>query len=131
MEVQVPSKDLITSLTTHHHLHTHCLDLSREQEHRGRSTDSRHIKCLQVIDNIRQGVQALLDSESHVVVLGSEELRDLLCRLGIRGVGKTNRERVELWKICHGRQYPPNLLPCPHLLQSRRFRWHSPSVSEQ
>ena len=77
VEVQVPSEDLVTALTTEHHLDAHSLDLAREQVHGRRGADGGDIVRLQVVDDIRQSVKTLVDGEGHDVMLGTQELGHL------------------------------------------------------
>lgn len=96
VEVKVSTEDLVTTLTTENHLDTHSLDLTAEQVHGGGSTDGGDIVSLQVVNDVREGVETVLDGESESMVLGSEELGHLEGRLGIGGTRQTNGEGVQL-----------------------------------
>ena len=78
VEVEVPSEGLISSLSRHDHLDPHCLDLTCEQKHGRTSTDGGHVIRLEVIDHVRDGVDALLDGEGEAVVIGPNVLGDFL-----------------------------------------------------
>ena len=92
VEVEVATEDLVGTLTTQNHLDTHGLDLTGEQVHGGRGTDSGDIVGLEVVDHVREGIEAVLNSEGEGVVPGAEELGDLNGSGGIGGTGKTDGE---------------------------------------
>lgn len=104
VEVEVSTKDLIAALARENHLDTHGLDLAGKQIHGGRGTDGGDVVGLEVVDNIRQRIKTLLNSEGHDVMLGAEKLGDLERRNVVGGAGETDREGVELGKEGHGRQ---------------------------
>lgn len=104
VEVEVTAEDLVGTLTRKDHLDAHCLDLARKQVHGSRGTDGGDIVGLEVVDDIRQGVKTILDSEGHDVVLGAEELGHLEGSLVVGRAGKANGEGVELGKEGHGRE---------------------------
>ena len=62
------TEDLVASLATEHHLHTHGFDLPAQEIHRSTCTDGRNVICLEVVDYIRDGVEAFLDGEDVLVV---------------------------------------------------------------
>lgn len=62
------SKDFVTSFPTKNHLHPHSLDLSTEEIHRCARPYGRNIIRLQMVDNIRNGIQTLLNSK-HIFVV--------------------------------------------------------------
>jgi len=96
VEVQVSTEDFVAALTGQNHLDTHSLDLTGEQVHGSRSTDGGDIVGLQVVDNIGEGVQAVLNGESESVMLGAQELGDIKSCGGIGSAGETDGERVQL-----------------------------------
>lgn len=92
VEVKVATEDLVGTLTTQNHLDTHGLDLTGEQVHGSRGTNGGHIVGLEVVDHVREGIEAVLNSEGEGVVLGAEELGNLKGSRGIGGTGKTDGE---------------------------------------
>lgn len=69
------AEDLVAALATEDHLHAHGLDLPAEQVHRRARADCRHVKRLQVVDDIRDRIEALLHGERVLVVDGSQVVR--------------------------------------------------------
>ena len=90
------SEDLVAALATEHHLDTHGFDFPAEEIHRGTRADSRDIVCLEVVDDIRDSIQALLHREGVLVVDGTKEVRCFARREQIWRVLQTDRERVQL-----------------------------------
>ena len=104
VEVEVTTEDLVATLAAEHHLDAHGLDLPRQEEHGRRRADGGHVVGLEVVDDVRQGVETVLDGEGHDVVLGAEELGDLERRLGVGGTGEADGEGVELGEVGDGRE---------------------------
>ena len=104
VEVQVTTEGLVATLSTQHHLDTHGLDLAGEQVHRSGGTDGGDIVGLEVVDDVREGVQAVLNCEGESVVLGAQELGHLKGSLSIGSTRKTNGEGVQLLESGDGRQ---------------------------
>jgi len=77
VEVEVPAKLLVGSLSREHHLDTQSLDLPGKDKHGCTGADRGHVVSLKMVDNILNAVDALLHSEVELVVLGPELLGDL------------------------------------------------------
>ena len=60
VEVEVPPEDLVAALARQHHLHAQGLDLATHEEHRGGRADGGNIVSLDVVDDVRDGVDSLL-----------------------------------------------------------------------
>ncbi len=101
VEVQIPAKDLVTTFTAQDHLDAQGLDLAAEQKHRGRGPDRGDVVRLEVVDDVRQRVQAVLDREGEVVMLRPQELGHLERGLGVGRVGQPDREGVQLLQRLH------------------------------
>jgi hypothetical protein len=80
VEVQVARQRLVGALAAHDHLDAHRLDLAREKEHRGARADGGDVVRLEVVDDVRDGVDALLHREGEAVVLGADEVGHLMRR---------------------------------------------------
>ena len=94
--VQHTSENFVASLSAEYHLHTHSLDLAAQKIHRRARSDGCHIVSLEVVDNFRDGIQTLLDSEDIFVVHRSEIMRRFPGSDEVRRVFKTDGERVQL-----------------------------------
>ena len=70
VEVKVAAEDLVAALAGEHHLDAHGLDLARQQVHGRRGADRGDVEALEVVDDVRQGVEAFLDGEVDLVVVG-------------------------------------------------------------
>lgn len=86
------TKDLVATLTTQNHLHTHSLDLATEEVHGRASADRRNVVRLQVVDHIGDRVEALLNGEDVFVVDCAEVVSGLAGGEKIRGVLETDGE---------------------------------------
>lgn len=104
VEVQVSAEDFVAAFAGEDHFHAHGLDFAGQQEHWGGGADGGHVVGFEVVDDVREGVETLLDCEGEGMVAGSEEIGHLLCGDGIRGVGKTDGEGVQLGQHLHGGQ---------------------------
>src|SRR5690606_11635340 len=69
-----------------------------------RSTNSGDVVGLEVVDDIRQSVEAVLDGEGHNVMAGPEELGDLDSSLVVGSSGEADGEAVELGEVGGGRE---------------------------
>ena len=77
MEIQITTKDLITSFTTENHFDSHSLYFPTEEVHRGTCSNGGYIVGFKVVDDIGNSVQALLHCEDILVVYGAEIVGDL------------------------------------------------------
>lgn len=84
------SKDFIAALAGENHLHTHGLDFPGEEVHGSGSADGGDIVGLEVVDNLREGVQTLLDGEHILVVHGAQVVSCFASGEKIRRVLETN-----------------------------------------
>ena len=75
MEIKVAAEDFITSFTAQYHLYPHGLDLSAEEIHRRARSYSCYIVRLKVINNVRNGIQTLLNGKDVFVMNCSEVVR--------------------------------------------------------
>mmetsp|Transcript_47141 Transcript_47141/g.124201 ORF Transcript_47141/g.124201 Transcript_47141/m.124201 type:complete len:620 (-) Transcript_47141:169-2028(-) len=73
VEVEVAGEGLVGALARHDHLDAHRLDLAREEEHGRARAYGGHVVRLQVVDDVRDGVDALVDCEREAVVLGPDK----------------------------------------------------------
>jgi hypothetical protein len=89
------TKHLVSPLSTQHHLDTHRLDLPTKQVHGRRRSDCRHIECLEVVNDLGNGVETFLDSEGVFVVDCAEEVCCFARGNQIGRSDKTNGEGVE------------------------------------
>lgn len=96
VEVEVTAENLVATLTTQNHLDTHGLDLAGQQVHGGRGTDGGDIVGLKVVDDVGEGVQTVFNFKGESVVLGAQELGDLLGGLGIGSTRQTDGKGVQL-----------------------------------
>ncbi|KAH3659965.1 hypothetical protein OGAPHI_007170 [Ogataea philodendri] len=94
-KIQVSSKDFVGTFTRKNHLHTLSLDLSGQQVHWSRGTDGRHIVGLQVVDDVGKSIKSFLNSESVLVVDGSNVFSNLLGSNQVWSSRKTNGIRVQ------------------------------------
>ena len=69
--LSVPAEDLVGALPREDHLDAVRLDLARHEEHGCGGADGGRVERLEVEDHIRYGVQPVLQSEGHAVVLGA------------------------------------------------------------
>mmetsp|Transcript_43447 Transcript_43447/g.114541 ORF Transcript_43447/g.114541 Transcript_43447/m.114541 type:complete len:353 (+) Transcript_43447:430-1488(+) len=95
VKVEVASKYLISPLSAHHHLHAERANSPCHEVHGRGGSDGRHIKRFQFVNDIRNGVNALLRSEDALVVHGTDELCDLLRCFQIWAASEPNAEGVQ------------------------------------
>lgn len=90
VEVEVTTENLVGTFTTQHHLDSHSFDLSRQEVHGGRSSNSGDIIGFEVVNDLWNGIESFLDSKVVFVVNGSEEVGGLLGGDQVGSAGKTN-----------------------------------------
>mmetsp|Transcript_51059 Transcript_51059/g.110805 ORF Transcript_51059/g.110805 Transcript_51059/m.110805 type:complete len:355 (+) Transcript_51059:166-1230(+) len=111
VEVEVSSEDLVCTFSAEHHLHASGPDSPRHQVHGCCRSDCRHIEGLQRVDDIGQGIQALLWREG-VLVVHSSQVLGYLPRCCEVGAGlESDAEGVELRPV--GRFMPMATLAVP------------------
>ena len=59
VEVEVAGQSLVSTLSRHDHLNTHGLDLARKEEHRRSRADGGDVVRLEMVNHVRNGVDAL------------------------------------------------------------------------
>mmetsp|Transcript_36035 Transcript_36035/g.70907 ORF Transcript_36035/g.70907 Transcript_36035/m.70907 type:complete len:297 (-) Transcript_36035:953-1843(-) len=96
VEVQVPSEDLVCPLSADHRLHPDRFDLPRQEVHRGRRPDRRHVVSLQMINHVSEGVEAFLDRERETEVVRSQKFGHLLRCLQVRRARQSDGEALQL-----------------------------------
>lgn len=94
VEVQVSAKNLVATLSTQNHLDSHGLDLPAQQVHGRTRTNSGHIVCLEVVDDVGNGIQAFLNCEDVFVMHGAEVMGDFPCGEQVGRVLETDGEGV-------------------------------------
>ena len=75
VEVQVAAKYLITTFTTHNHLHPHSFDLPTKEVHRRAGANRRDVVRLKVVNHIGDRVETLLHGESIFMMDSSQVMR--------------------------------------------------------
>ena len=78
VEVEVAREDLVRALPAQHHLAARGLEPPGQQEHGGGGAHGRDVEGLEVVDDVRDGVEALLGGEGEAVVAGADVLGHLL-----------------------------------------------------
>mmetsp|Transcript_118441 Transcript_118441/g.330400 ORF Transcript_118441/g.330400 Transcript_118441/m.330400 type:complete len:238 (-) Transcript_118441:799-1512(-) len=99
VEVKVAAKDLIGTLPAEHHLDARCLDSPRHEVHGCGSAHGCHVEALEVVDDIGQGIDALLRRESELVVHGAQVLGHFAGRLQVRARLQADAEGMQLGPI--------------------------------
>lgn len=95
--LELTSKDLVGSLSTQNHLDSHGLDLSTQKVHWCTGSDRCHVIGLEVINDLWNGVQTFLQSESVFVMHCAEEIGSFSRCEEIWGFGKTNGKGMQSW----------------------------------
>mmetsp|Transcript_52308 Transcript_52308/g.97932 ORF Transcript_52308/g.97932 Transcript_52308/m.97932 type:complete len:362 (-) Transcript_52308:852-1937(-) len=96
VEVEVASKNLICTFATQDHLHTRSPDPASHQVHGGGGTYGGHIKRLQVVDDVRKGIQGFFNCEDILVMHGSQEGSHFFGSFQIWAAFQASAERVQL-----------------------------------
>ena len=94
------AKDLIGALSRQDCLDSGRLDLAREQVHGSGGANGRDVVRLEVVDDVVDGIKALLHGEMVLVVDGADKLGHLLGKLEIGRVLEADRERVQSRPPC-------------------------------
>src|SRR5690554_7849906 len=97
VEIQISSKEFVSSFARQDHLHSHRFDLSRKKIHRSRSSNGRYVISFQMINNILKSVDSFFDCVSKLVMDSPKECGNFFGRFQIRSVGKSNGERMKSW----------------------------------
>mmetsp|Transcript_11166 Transcript_11166/g.35629 ORF Transcript_11166/g.35629 Transcript_11166/m.35629 type:complete len:355 (-) Transcript_11166:755-1819(-) len=101
VEVEVAAERLVGALAGEHHLDAHRLDLAAHEEHGGGGADGGDIVGLEVVDDVVDGVHALLHGEGEAMVRGAEKVGHLLGRGQVGGALEADAERVHARPV-HG-----------------------------
>ena len=90
------AKDFITALAAQHHFDSHGFDLATEKVHGRACTHGRHVIRLEMVNDVRNGIEAFLHGKDELVVKGSKKVCHFLCRQMIGRVFQSDGERVQL-----------------------------------
>ena len=99
VEVEVAAEDLVGTLATEHHLDTHGLDDAGQQIHGGRGADGGDIVSLDEVDDIADGIEALLDGIVDFVMDGTDMIGHETGLGQIGGALQTHGKGVETGPI--------------------------------
>mmetsp|Transcript_21308 Transcript_21308/g.49474 ORF Transcript_21308/g.49474 Transcript_21308/m.49474 type:complete len:226 (-) Transcript_21308:910-1587(-) len=99
VEIEVSAKNFVSAFATQDHLHTHGPNASCHQIHWGRSPNSGNIERFEVVNDIVDGVYALLGRECILMVDTSDEVGNLARSSEIGAAFQTYAKGVELWPI--------------------------------
>ena len=96
MEIQITSKDLISTFTTQHHFYTHRLNDSCQKIHRSGCTYCSDIVSLYIINHIAYSVKTFLDSIVYFVMYCS----DVFCHeTGLFQIGRSLKPYSKRMKL--------------------------------